>query len=302
MTLGYDGALYLLAFDHRGAFQDAVLGHRGDPSDEERRRIEDAKAVIFAGVETAARRGIDPSALGVLVDERFGGDIPRRAKAAGMKLAMPVEKSDQAVFQFAYLDAFGDHITAFDPDFAKVLVRYNPEGDSEGNRVQRDRLRTLSEWLRSHDRKFLFELLVPPEPHHLERVEGDEARYQREQRPALTRRAMAEIQDAGIEVDVWKLEGIHRRSECRALVEQARRDGRSGVACILLGAGADDATVDHWLREAAGVDGFVGFAIGRTIWADPLKQYLTGEHDGDQAAAEIADRYARFVDVYRGNR
>lgn len=296
---GYHGDLYLLAFDHRGAFQKAVLGHADDLTADEERRVRDAKAVVFAGVEAAAGRGIDPGAVGVLVDERFGGDIPRRAKAVGMKLAMPVEKSDQAIFTFAYGEEFGQHITAFDPDFAKVLVRYNPEGDAEGNRLQLERLKRLSEWLRSHDRKFLFELLVPPEADQFERVDGDQGRYEREARPALTRTAIAEIQDAGIEVDVWKLEGIDQRSDCAMLVEQARRDGRDDVVCILLGAGADDDTLEHWLSEAAAVDGFVGFAIGRSIWATPLQSYLTGELNREQAAGQIADRYERFVAVYR---
>jgi 5-dehydro-2-deoxygluconokinase len=301
MSIGYDGALYLLAFDHRGAFKKAVLGHAGDITEDEERRVRDAKAVVFAGVEAAAGRGIDAGALGVLVDERFGGDIPRRAKAAGMRLAMPVEESDQSVFTFAYGDAFGDHIAAFDPDFAKVLVRHNPEGEDEGNRLQLKRLKRLSDWLRAHDRKLLFELLVPPETGQLERVGGNLRRFEREARPDLTRRAMAEVQDAGIEVDVWKLEGVDRRSDCVMLVEQARREGRAGVACILLGAGADDDTVDHWLSEAAAVDGFVGFAIGRSIWAVPLQGYLAGELHAGQTAAQIADRYERFVAVYRAD-
>ena len=109
---------------------------------------------------------------GVLVDEQFGApkDIPRQAKERGLLLAMPVEKSGQNEFDFQYGDDFGDHIEQFDPDFSKVLVRYNPDGDAEMNERQTERLKRLSDWLHEHDRKFLFELLVPAEDDQLEQV------------------------------------------------------------------------------------------------------------------------------------
>jgi 5-dehydro-2-deoxygluconokinase len=112
------------------------------------------------------------------------------------------------------------------------------------------------------------------------------------------RRAIAEIQDAGVAVDVWKIEGVDERSDCEMLVAQARRGGRDGVTCVVLGRGADDAKVDHWLTQAAPVDGFVGFAIGRSIWWDPLKAYVDGKIERSAGARKIAENYLRFVAVY----
>src|ERR671919_320528 len=163
MSLGYSGNLYILAFDHRGSFQKKMFGIEGDPDDEQTRTIADAKHLIYEGLAKASEQGTDPAVTGVLVDEQFGGDIPGDAKEGGLKLAMPVEKSGQNEFDFEYGDDFGAHIEQFDPDFSKVLVRYNPDGDGEMNRRQADRLKRLSDWLREHDRKFLFELLVPAE-------------------------------------------------------------------------------------------------------------------------------------------
>src|SRR5438445_457338 len=120
MALGYDGKLYILAFDHRGSFQKKMFGIEGDPTPEEIQTISDAKKLIFEGMLEAVRRGADAAATGVLVDEQFGGDIPRRAKADGLKLAMPVEKSGQNEFDFEYGAQFGAHIEAFDLDFSKV--------------------------------------------------------------------------------------------------------------------------------------------------------------------------------------
>ena len=211
---------------------------------------------------------------------------------------MPVEKSGQEDFDFDYGDDFGAHIEEFDPDFSKVLVRYNPEGDSEMNRRQSERLKRLSDWLHEHDRKFLFELLVPAEEAQLEQVDGDSDRYDAELRPELMRQAIVELQDLGVEADIWKIEGIDTQEDCERIAQTARRDGRDGVICVVLGRGADDDKVDHWLRQGAPVEGYAGFAIGRTIWWDALKGFLDGDLERDAAAQQIADNYLRFVRVY----
>jgi 5-dehydro-2-deoxygluconokinase len=298
MNLGYDQQLYILAFDHRGSFQKKFFGIEGEPDAEQTAIIADAKHLIFEGLLQAVSAGADPSVTGVLVDEQFGSTVPAEAKQKGLKLAMPAERSGQPTFDFQYGDDFGEHITAFDPDFTKVLVRYNPEGDVGSNREQLTKLKRLSDWLKQNDRRFLFELLVPAEDAQLESVGGEEERYDAELRPELMRRAIAEIQDVGIEVDVWKIEGVDERSDCEMLVEQARIGGRDGVVCVVLGRGANDAKVDQWLAAAAPVDGFVGFAIGRSIWWDPLKAYVDGKIERAAGARKIAENYLRFIAVY----
>jgi myo-inositol catabolism protein IolC len=299
MSLGYDGKLYILAFDHRGSFQKKWFGLTGEPTAEDVARITDAKTLIYEGLERSLSQGAEPSVTGALVDEQFGGDVPQRAKSRGIKLSMPVEKSGQNEFDFEYGDDFGEHILKFDPDFSKVLVRYNSDDpDTEMNKRQLDRLKRLADWLHENDRKFLFELLVPATDAQLEQVGGDTDRYDTELRPELMRRAIADIQDYGIEVDVWKIEGVDERSDCEMLAQQTRVGGRDGVVCVLLGRGASDEKVDHWLRQAAPVEGFVGFAIGRSIWGDPLKQYIDGALERDAASKQISDNYLRFKKVY----
>src|ERR1700683_246092 len=207
MTLGYDQKLYILAFDHRGSFQKKFFGIDGEPDSEQTAIIADAKHLIFEGLLQAASAGPDGSATGVLVDEQFGSSVPAEARERGFKLAMPAERSGQPLFDFQYGDDFGEHIERFDPDFTKVLVRYNPDGEPVGNREQLVKLKRLSDWLPAHERKFLFALLGPAEGAQLQAVGGDASRYDAELRPELMRRTIAEIQDAGIEVDIWKMEG-----------------------------------------------------------------------------------------------
>ena len=299
MGLGYDEKLYVLAFDHRGSFVKR-FGVEGDPTPQDLQRFADGKHLIFEGVEAALERGADPSVTGALVDEQFGepARVPEEAKAGGIKLAMPVEKSGQNEFDFEYGDDFAAHIERYDPDFSKVLVRYNPDGDAEMNHRQRGRLRHLSDWLHEHDRRLLFELLVPAEEAQLAALDGDADRYDTELRPELMCRTIAELQDAGIEADIWKIEGVDQRADCERIVEQCRTGGRDGVACVVLGRGADEAKVDHWLREAAPVEGYIGFAIGRSIWGEPLQAFLDGSISREDAAAKIAENYLRFIAVY----
>jgi len=296
--LGYTDPLYILAFDHRGSFQKKMLGIAGDPTPEESDRIIDAKRVIFEGFDRAIADGAPTAAAGLLVDEQFGGDVARQAKAEGRVFAMPVEKSGQDEFDYEYGEEFGEHILAFDPVFSKVLVRYNPDGDPGMNERQTARLKRLADWLHDRGRKFLFELLVPAEPAQLESVGGDAGRYDTEVRPGLMLRSIHALQDAGVEPDVWKIEGIDTREDCERIAGAARRDGRDDVSCVVLGRGANEDAVVHWLQQGAGVPGYIGFAIGRTIWWDALEAHLAGRTDREAAARTISENYRRMIEVY----
>jgi len=300
MALGYDQPLYILAFDHRGSFQKKFFGVTGEPNAEEAKRISDAKRVIYEGAVRALSEGVDAASAGVLVDEQFGADIARDAKANGLALAMPVEKSGQDEFDFQYGADFGGHIETFDPSFSKVLVRYNTEGDAAMNERQAERLKRLGEWLHANGRRYLFELLVPATAGQVEAAGGDEDRWDSQERPKVMRAAIEALQAAGVEPDIWKIEGIDRREDCEMISATARAGGREGVACVVLGRGADDAKVDHWLKMGSGVPGYIGFAIGRSIWWDPLKAFVDGNLGREEVAKQISANYRRFIDVYNG--
>ncbi len=300
MALGYDRKLYILAFDHRGSFE-KLFGVSGRaPTSDEAARISEAKSLIFEGFRRAVAGGIPKEAAGVLVDDQYGPQVARTAREEGYLLAMPAEKSGQAEFDFQHGDAFGAAIEEYDPTFCKVLVRYNPQGDRAVNARQTERLKRLSDWLHERDRKFLFELLVPAEAHQLEAVGGDEDRYDVETRPRLMLAAIGELQDAGVEPDVWKIEGIESREACREIAELVRRGGRAGVSCVVLGRGAADEKVEAWLRAGSGLPGYIGFAIGRSIFGEAVKALAAGSGDREAGIASIAAKYRRFVDVYEG--
>jgi myo-inositol catabolism protein IolC len=291
--LGYDDRLYILAFDHRGSFEKMV----GDVA-----RVPGAKTLIWDGFRRAIDLGAPKQFAGVLVDGQYGPDVAREAKAGGYKLAMPVEKSGQNEFDFEYGEQFGEKIEEFDPDFSKVLVRYNPEGDRAMNERQVEKLRRLSEWLHERHRKFLFELLVPAEEAQLEQVGGSVDRYDTELRPELMMETILQLQNGGVEADIWKIEGIDDREACNEIAQLARREGRDRVSCVVLGRGASDEKVDQWLRAGSGLDGYIGFAIGRSIFGESVKAYAADPDGFDREAAvdRIARNYLRFIEVYEG--
>jgi myo-inositol catabolism protein IolC len=285
MQLGYDRPLYVMAFDQRNSFSKALFSVSEPLPPEVVAKLRDAKELIFEAFQQAIARGAPRDLGGVLVDERLGANVAREAKQAGLLLAMPVEKSGQAELQLEYGEEFGQHIERFDPSFSKVLVRYDPDGDRALNRRQKERLARLSQWLHARDRKFLFELVVPG--------------GQPERRAELEIRALRELQQGGVEPDVWKVEGLDTSADCARVVEQARTGaGRGGVACIVLGRGAPLERVLQWLAAAAPVPGFIGFAVGRTQWQEALKGYVAGTRSREDTRREIADRYLRLVGAY----
>ena len=298
-VVGFDRPLYVMPFDHRASFEKGLFGVEGQPTPAVTAEIIRAKRIIYDAFLAALDLGVRRDAGCVLVDEQFGADILRDCAAGGYEFAASVEKSGQAEFTFEYGDRFAQHIEAFRPTFAKVLVRYNPGGDPERNRRQQERLQRLSAYLRAHsDSHFMFEMLVPPEKVQLERLGGDRAAYDRELRPGLMVEAIHALQDAGVEPDVWKVEGLDRREDCERIVTAARRDGRDHVGCIVLGRGADDRQVVAWLTVAARVPGFIGLAVGRTAFWGPLLDWRARAITRDEAVTRIASHYREFVGTF----
>src|SRR5271157_2581392 len=299
-TLGFDKPLYVLPFDHRGSFQKKMFGWDGDLSPQQTAEIAAAKRVIYDAFKLAVQAGVPKDKAGILVDEQFGAAILRDAAAEGYSTSCRAEKRGQDEFDFEYGEDFGKHIEAFHPTFCKVLVRYNPEGDKSLNRRQSDRLKRLSDYLHSGRSRsqFMFELLVPAEKSQLAQLKGDKRAYDLELRPRLMAQTIEELQDAQVEPDVWKIEGLDRREDCEKIVASARRGGRAEVGCIILGRGEDDAKVREWLTVAASVPGFVGFAVGRTSFWDPLIDWRARKITRQAAVAEIARRYQEFVEIF----
>lgn len=298
MTIGYDKPLFVLPFDHRATFSKTMFGWQGTLTVEQTAEISAVKQVIYDAFKAAVAGGIPKESAGILVDEQFGMAILRDARKQGFITACPAEKSGQDEFDFEFGPEFGRHIEDVKPTFCKVLVRYNPEGNKDLNRRQAARLKQLSDYLHANGRLYMFELLVPPEPAQLQRLGNDKAAYDLTLRPTLMVQAIHELQDAGVEADVWKIEGIERIEDCQRVVAAARRGGRDRVGCIILGRGEDDRKVRQWLSTAASVPGFIGFAVGRTTFWDSLVKYRGKQITREAAVGQIATSFRSWADLF----
>jgi 5-dehydro-2-deoxygluconokinase len=301
-AIGYDRALFVQPFDHRGSFTKTFFDFKGAPKVEPDRDqhvpVAAAKTLIYRGLLRAIEMGVPREEVGILVDAQFGSHILADARSRGIPAAVCVEKSGQDVFDFEYGSRWEDHLRFIAPDIVKCLVRYHPQDDVSLNREQLTRLKLLSDYIHaSNDHYLMFELLVPAVTED-DKKAGD--RYDSEVRPRHMVEAIRQIQEFGVEPDIWKIEGLDSRAHAEAVSKQVRSsDARRKVGSILLGRGSNKEKVHEWLKVAAPVEGFIGFAVGRTNFSDPLKRYLKKEQDEKSAVEEIAENYKGCVDIWK---
>jgi myo-inositol catabolism protein IolC len=287
---------FALAFDHRNSLRRDFMHLTGQAAPEQHATMVAAKGVVTDALIAAAPQ-VSPDTPVLLIDQEYGGQFVAGAQAAGIAVAMPVEESGQAELRFL-AGGHPEHIIeACNPDYVKVLIRYNPGGDTGMNARQRGRLRQLSDWLEGRPQRLMLELLVPPEPAQLAAVGHDQSRFDRETRAGLTVQAIEQIAGDGLRPALWKIEG----PECvqdASRIAGAVRSADPDAGCLVLGRGADDAAVRRWLAIAAATEGFTGFAVGRTIWWDALRAFADGG-DRDAATRAVAARYLDLVACYR---
>lgn len=298
LGVGYGKPLYVLAFDHRESLEAGLYGWHEPLGSEETARLTADKEVIYDAFKVAMTRGGLQDRAAILVDEQFGAAILADARRRGYLTAMPVEMSGAAEFEFEHGADYARHLDACRPTFCKALVRFNPDGDGAANWRQAARLRQLSDDVHRSGRRFLLELLVPPLPKQLQRLGRNRCDYERELRPVLQGAAIHALQEAGVEPDVWAIEGIDRRADGVAVADVARRDGRDAVGCLILGRGTGEARLRAWLGEGAGVPGITGFAVGRTAFWEPLLELREFRIDRQEAVARISANYQLWIERF----
>ncbi|MGH3149236.1 MAG: 2-deoxy-5-keto-D-gluconate 6-phosphate aldolase domain-containing protein [Streptosporangiaceae bacterium] len=295
----HDDPLFILAMDHRASFGKTLFEVKNDdPDPAEVTAMESAKHLIFEGLQVALP-SVTYGRIGVLVDERYGQSVIDAFKYSGqpMVLAVPVEASGHDWFTLEWADQWLEHVKAVRPDYAKVLVRDNPGFDAADREAQFSRLAQVSAGLRGAGVPLLYELLVPATSAQLEAAGHDAAAYDRDLRPGLVAAVIADNQAHGVEPALWKVEGLETVEAAHQVAEQARAGGRH-TDLIVLGRDAPAERLDHWLEVASQVAAFVGFAIGRSIFQDAVREYEEsdrGEAAASQVRAQVAERYLGFI-------
>ena len=288
--------IFALAFDHRNSLRRDFMHLTGQPAPDQHATMVAAKGIVTDALIAAAPQ-VSPDTPVLLIDHEYGGQFVPRAQAAGISVAMPVEESGQAELRYLC----GGHpervIAAQHPDYVKVLIRYNPGGDTAMNARQRGRLRELSNWLEGRPEQLMLELLVPPERAQLAAAGHDQSRFDRQTRAGLTVTAIDQIVGDGLHPALWKIEGPESLQDA-ARIAEAVRSADPDAGCLVLGRGADYAAVRRWPAIAAATAGFTGFAVGRTIWWDALRAF-TADGNADAAVRAVAARYLDLVRYYR---
>jgi myo-inositol catabolism protein IolC len=105
-----------------------------------------------------------------------------------------------------------------------------------------------------------------------------------------------------VELDVWKVEGFDCKEDFQKIVAAARGGGRGKVGCVLLGRGQGENTIRKWLTLASEVARFIGFAIGRTDFRQPLAIWRAKGGTREAAVEIIARGYRELVDIFEKGR
>ncbi|HLC46757.1 MAG TPA: DUF2090 domain-containing protein [Candidatus Nanoarchaeia archaeon] len=299
---GYPNKLYILPFDHRASFT-SLLGFSGKLSPEQLQKVKDFKRVVYDGFLKiySSAPAAQKKALGILIDEQYGEEIIKDALSKGIVCSMTVEKSGQELFDFEYGKDYGRHLSKFKGTIAKVLVRYNPENSKE-NPAQVKRLKEMCDHCAKNRILFLFELLVIPTAQQLAALNGDKHSFDLNQRPKLMKQAIAELQSAGVEPDIWKIEALDTAEDWKLIERQIHKGKeRKNVAIIVLGRGESDEKVRKWLSLGASISGTSGFAVGRTVFSEPLIRLREGKLSRKEAVDAIANNYQSFIDLWESS-
>ncbi len=299
LKLGYDNNLFILPFDHRNTFAQHLFNVKMEEMNEEQREaVKDFKQVIYEGFQEAISKGLPKEKAGILVDEEFGDAVLRDASQKGFVTILTTEKSGQQELAFEYGEHFPEHIEKYQPTFAKVLIKYNPADAQDLRQQQQVTLKKISDYCHEHNHKFLLEVLVGANDEQLVKVNGDKKEYDRTVRPRLTVEMIKELQDAGVEPDVWKLEGLESVEDYMNCVHQSQMGERQNVGIVVLGRGADEQTVDNWIRLGSKVPGIIGFAVGRTIFWDAIVDYYNKKTSREETIGKISSNFYHYYEVF----
>ncbi|MDD4409916.1 MAG: DUF2090 domain-containing protein [Candidatus Pacebacteria bacterium] len=280
--------LYILPFDHRSSFSKAVLNTE-KPDASQKKLLKEFKEIIFEGLVHSLSGRKDKKSFAILVDEEYGQKVLSMAKEKKISICLPVEKSGEEQLKLHYGNNFKEHIKKFSPEYVKILIRYNPENTRQ-NQKQLETLSKIKEFCSEEKMKTIIELLVPPTENDLKSCKDKET-YDKTIRSEKTVQAIKEIK-AVLRPTIWKLEGLDKKSWVKVIEET----NRSKI--ILLGRGEDDTKVRKWLKDASSFDQIIGFAIGRTIFLTPIKDYYEKKITREEAMKRISKKFLSFVDTW----
>lgn len=270
-------SLMALAIDHRSQLEDIANGDEIQLA-----RIPAFKALA---VKAAAQIADGRPGFGMLLDDKYGRDALYAAGSLkGFWIAKPIELPGSRPLQFEFSQDLGSRLVEWPVDHCiKVLCFYHPDDVRDLKRSQIEKLRSAYDAARKVGRELLVEIIASRHG----AVADDTAA-----------RTLAEIYDADIKPDWWKLEP-QASSEAWSAIDRvidSRDPFCRGV--VLLGLDASQETLEAGFAAARNARSVKGFAVGRTIFAESAKLWLAGRITDDEAVSDMARRFGALVDIW----
>lgn len=282
--------LFILPFDHQtGLFKE--FGWINPITDEQTAMMLKTRDITYQGYLYGVALGIPKEYTAILTDDTYGADVIKKAHADKTPVIYTLEKSGQPHLIFQH-ENWEHEIESQQPEWIKTLVRYNPDADKNDLTISIENLKKVSDYSKTHSIPLMIEPLVQPTESQKGIADFDHA-----MRPDLTGRMLEEFYSNGIYPAVWKIEGsddIEFYNKASAVISKYDPNAR----IVVLGRNETIEKVSEWIAAGAQNDYVIGFAVGRTVFLDAIKKYMSGEFTNTDAINEIGENYYKLYQAF----
>lgn len=275
---GHWPSLFVLAFDHR-----LQLEEMADELGADHSSIPRLKSLIFKGAKQTARElGIDRP--GVIVDSIYGSDVLDAATGSGWWIGRPMEVPKSRPLKLYSDHDIGSELRKWPAEHVvKCLVFYDPEDDADLRQEQEEKVLALYRSCVADERELLLEVIPPTD---------------RAGRPASMVATLERFYEIGVYPDWWKLpsQDADTWSSVCNLVEESDPYCR-GI--VILGLDAPITDLAKGFRSAMDHSLIKGFAVGRSIFSEPARQWFDGAIDDASVVEAVARNFASVIELWR---
>lgn len=271
-------ATFILPFDHRSGLAKEIMETAYPFSPADRVRAQELKQIIYEGFLEVYGDGHGSDVLGVLIDEETGARILHDTHAKGIMHMLTLEASGEPALRLQYGEQSSQRLRVLGASLGKVLLRFSEKPQKNDRQLQT--LQTLHAQLARAGQRLLIELLSTGSV---------------EEREDFLLHTIATAEEMGIVPEFWKVEGLASEDAWK----RVRRVLNASSGLLLLGRGEDRASVEEMIRVAAKSGTVDGFAIGRTLFANELREVVAGKKKRATAVQTIADNFRSMITLWK---
>lgn len=279
--------LCVLAFDHRSQFL-AMARQAGADA----QRITAFKRLIAAAfgevqAEIQATNADTDTAIhtGLLIDDHYGQELLNEFTGSGAWIGRPVEVPASRPLEFEGEVSIGQKLATWPREqVVKCLVHYHPDDPAELRLQQERKMRELYDACAYFGLELLLEIIPPVE-------DAEEA----------VLRAVQRCYHLGLYPDWWKLPAPDKAAWPQ-IAQQIEDHAPECRGVLLLGLnGSPEQLADDFVT-AATFPICKGFAVGRTVFAEPARLWFGGRLSDRDAVRTIGQNYLGLIRAWQTSR